>query len=306
LHYDEEKNTEEIRPPELATSETRLPKMKATALDLDDLMLFIAVADAGGLSGAARMTGAKLPTLSRRMTELEQACGRRLFHRGPRGYALTSDGRALLAETQGLREVRARVTRWMAEERAPRVRVTAGFWTSRYLARAIRRVWSPDAQWTPEFLASNASVDIARREADIGIRNRRPEQAWLAGRRTVELHYAAYATDPNVSGYVTLPEGAATTPSDRWVRAHHADEIVTTASDARLALDLVLAGVGRMVLPCFAGDAEEALNRVTPPIDDLTHEEWLVCHHEARHDAPVRQALDAIHGLLMAPDRVRS
>jgi DNA-binding transcriptional LysR family regulator len=280
--------------------------MKISPLSLDDLMLFIAVADGGGLSGAARMTRAKLPTLSRRMTELERSCGRRLFHRGPRGYALTSDGRALLAEAQGLREVRTRIARWTAEERATRVRITAGFWTSRYLARDIRSVWSPEASWIPEFLASNANVDIARREADIGIRNRRPEQAWLAGRRTVELRYAAYATDVSVTGYVTLPEGAATTPSERWVRAHHAAEIVTTASDARLVLDLALAGVGRIVLPCFAGDAEETLHRVTPPIEDLTHEEWLVCHHEARHDTPVRQALDAIHGLLMAPDRVRS
>ncbi len=280
--------------------------MKMSSFSLDDLMLFIAVADGGGLSGAARMTGAKLPTLSRRMTELERACGRRLFHRGPRGYALTSNGRALLAEAQGLREVRTRVARWTAEEGAPRVRITAGFWTSRYLARAIRSVWSPEAPWIPEFLASNANVDIARREADIGIRNRRPEQAWLAGRRTVELQYAAYATDAAVAGYVTLPEGAATTPSECWVRAHHGEEIVTTASDARLALDLALVGVGRIVLPCFAGDAEEALHRVTPPIADLTHEEWLVCHHEARHDAPVRQALDAVHGLLTAPGRVRS
>ena len=35
----------------------------------------------------------------------------------------------------------------------------------------------------PEFLACNANVDIARREADIGVRNRRPEQGWLAGQR---------------------------------------------------------------------------------------------------------------------------
>lgn len=277
--------------------------MKTTP-SLDDIALFLAVADAGTLAGAAKRSGASLPTLSRRMTALERQLGQQLFQRGAQRYGLTAEGRHLAEEVRGLREVSARLGRWQQGGTGPvRVRITAGLWTSRFLARGLARVWAPGAPWLPEFTASNADLDIARRAADIGVRNRRPEQPWLAGRRTRRLSYAAYGRDAQVQGYVTLPPGAATTPSERWLRDTHPDEIVTHASDARLALDMALAGVARIVMPCFAGDTEPGLLRLSDRIDALCHDEWLVAHHEARHDPPVRAALDACHRLLTAPDR---
>lgn len=277
--------------------------MKTTP-SLDDIALFLAVADAGTLAGAAKRSGASQPTLSRRMTELERQLGQQLFQRGAQRYGLTSEGRQLAEEMRGLREVSARLGRWrQGAAGSVRVRITAGLWTSRFLARGLAGVWSPEAPWLPEFTASNADLDIARRAADIGVRNRRPEQPWLAGRRTRRLAYAAYGRDAQVQGYVTLPPGAATTPSERWLRETHPDEIVTHASDARLALDMALAGVARIVMPCFAGDTEPGLVRLSDPIETLCHDEWLVAHHEARHDPPVRAALDACHALLTAPDR---
>lgn len=266
--------------------------------NLDDILLFLSVADAGGLTGAARATGQSPPTLSRRMAELERRLNRRLFERGKRGFTLTSDGRALLEEATPLREVQARLHRWSDTETVPRVRITAGHWTSRFLARNIARVWSPGDGWVPEFLSSNATVDIARREADIGIRNRRPDQSWLAGRAAMQIDYAEYGASPNVTGYLALTDTQATAPTDRWIRANHADRIVTTASDPRLNLDLALAGLGRIVMPVYAGDATPGLLRLSPPIAGLSHQEWLVSHHDARHDPPVRAALRAVGALL--------
>lgn len=266
---------------------------------LDDIALFLAVADAGGLAGAARATGASVPTLSRRMTVLEETLAVRLFERGRRGYALTASGRALLAEAEPLRAAAARLRDFTVDRDRPRrVRITAGLWTARFLARNIARVWREGDGWMPEFLASNATLDIARREADVGIRNSRPGQGWLAGRMTLPIAYAIYARDAGVAGYVTQPEGGGTTPSERWVRARHARAVVTTASDPRLALDLATAGVGRVLLPTFAGDAEAGLVRIGRPIDEIAHDEWLVSHHDGRHDPPVRAALDALARLL--------
>ncbi|WP_116130989.1 LysR family transcriptional regulator [Tropicimonas sp. IMCC34043] len=278
------------------------PSPDQSRLDLDDLALFLAVAGAGSLSAAARATDTSLPTLGRRMTRLEVAMGRRLFRRGSAGYALTADGRALATEAADLQTAAHRIARWRdAGPRAVRVRVTAGLWTSRHLARKLRSYWTEDLPWAPEFLASNKDVDIARREADIGIRNRRPDQGWLAGRRTRRIDYAEYGRDASVAGFVTQPADSAGTPSERWLRANHADRIAMVASDARLALDLALQGAGRILLPCFAGDAEPGLARLSDPIAEIGHDEWLVCHHEARNDPPVRAALDAIAGALRDP-----
>lgn len=265
---------------------------------LDDFALFLAVADAGGLAGAAEATGTSAPTLSRRLTELERQLGEKLFLRGARGYALTARGRALLAEAEPLREITARLRSFGQETHRSRVRITAGFWTATFLTHHINRIWSPSDRWMPEFLSSNAFLDIARREADIGIRNSRPTQSWLAGRFTATIQFAEYAASPEVTGYVNLTEDSATAPSNRWITTHHADEVVTCGSSASLLVELAGAGLGRAVLPTFAGDEAPGLMRVSPPIDEIEHEEWLVAHHEARHDPPVRAALDAIAELL--------
>ncbi len=269
-----------------------------SAPSLDDIALFLAIADAGGLSGAARATGASPPTLSRRMTALEAQLGKHLFHRGARGYALTAEGRSLLLEAEPVRDAAQRIYAFSRTGTVPRVRITAGTWTARFLALNINRVWSPRDGWMPEFLPSNATLDIARRAADIGIRNQRPEQSWLAGRRTSQISFAVYGTDARVTGFVALANGPDAPPSARWLHRNHGDEIVTTASDPRVALDLARAGVGLIVLPTFAGDATDGLVRLGAPIAELAHEEWLVAHHDGRHDPPVRTALDALTGLL--------
>jgi DNA-binding transcriptional LysR family regulator len=274
-----------------------------TGPSLDDLLLFLAVADAGGLQGAIAATGVSAPTLSRRMTALERDTGQHLFRRGRHGYALTADGRRLVEEASQLRPLKARLSNWGQGPCAtPRVRITAGTWTARYLARHIGEVWTPGDPWLPEFLAANANLDIARREADIGIRARRPEQAWLAGKRTTaRLDYAIFGLPDAPEGFVTLSETLATTPAERWIRTHHSDRILTEVNTMRLGLDLVRAGMGRIVMPLFAGTDGTGLTQLSGPIDEIAHEEWLVSHQDARHDPPIRRALIALERLLKRP-----
>ena len=268
--------------------------MKSGTPSLDDLTLFLAICEAGGLTAAATQTGVSAPTLSRKMTTLERYVERRLFLRGNQGFALTAEGRELREEAQALTGVSRRLARWVDRDAPVRVRITAGIWTSHWLARHLNAFWQAGAGWVPEFMASNARLDLSRREADVGIRNGRPEQSWLAGRLLGHVEFAEYGLDESVQGYATLPASLPGTPSTRWVHNTHADAIVTTVTDMRLAVDLAQCGVARVVLPTFAADGISGLSRLSEPIDDLTHEEWLVTHHEARHDPPVRRAIDAL------------
>ena len=59
---------------------------------LDDINLFIYVADAGSLKRAAEQLQIPLPTVSRRMTKLEAMLGCLLFHRSTNGLVLTKEG----------------------------------------------------------------------------------------------------------------------------------------------------------------------------------------------------------------------
>lgn len=273
---------------------TELSKMKVS---LDDLALFLAIANAGGLAGAARSTKVSQPTLSRRMQRLEADLGKRLFHRGARGYALTTDGRALLPLARGVADRASDVARWASAPDTPRpVRISAGNWTALWIATHLPPL--DNAPWFPEFVTADTRLDIARREVDIGIRNARPDQSWLAGRPMREIRSAVYARDSSVQGWILAGSETNPTPSARWVLAHHGDALCARTNDPRLAAQLAARGAGRVVLPVFAATLVPGLVRVSDDIPALTHREWLVSHHDTRHDAPVRAALDVLEAVL--------
>ncbi|MBZ9851094.1 LysR family transcriptional regulator [Mesorhizobium sp. CA14] len=64
---------------------------------LDAMSLFVATAEAGSLSAAARRAGIPLATVSRKLSELEKHLGTRLLNRSTRRLTLTDAGQSYLA-----------------------------------------------------------------------------------------------------------------------------------------------------------------------------------------------------------------
>jgi DNA-binding transcriptional LysR family regulator len=267
----------------------------SASLRWDDLAAFLAVARSGGLSAAARETGGSAPTLGRRMRALERALGRELFLRRTHGYDLTEAGAALRRDLEG---VAARIDRIAARppgEAPPLVKLSAGTWTTLLLVRRVAELVGDPPDLRMRFLADERRLDLGRREAAIGLRNARPTEAGLAGRRIARVHFAVYARPDAPARWIRV---AADTPSARWTASRAGDEASHEVSQPRLALDMALAGVGRAVLPTFIGDAEPALGRVGEPIAELGHDQWLVTHDEDRSLPEVRRAIDRVVALL--------
>lgn len=61
----------------------------------DDLRIFLAVARAGSISGAAKRLAVQHSTVSRRLRSLEERLGTRLIERKTSGYELTEAGEEL-------------------------------------------------------------------------------------------------------------------------------------------------------------------------------------------------------------------
>ena len=59
---------------------------------LEDVASFVAAADHGSLTGAARALGVPKSTISRRLTRLEEALGQELVRRTSRTFKLTEAG----------------------------------------------------------------------------------------------------------------------------------------------------------------------------------------------------------------------
>jgi DNA-binding transcriptional LysR family regulator len=274
------------------------------SLSWDELRLFLAVARLGGLSAAAEATGLSPATLGRKMTALETALGQPLFVRSPQGYRLTAFGEDLLGRADEVDQAMAGLERWRQGSGGARVvRVSAGAWTSAFLGAHIEALWRVEDRFTLDLVTASAKVDIGRRAADIGIRNARPTERWLAGRRIGRVTFALYCGRRLVNGvaagmFVGVSGDSAETPSARWLNARHGDRIAVRGNDPMSVRELAAAGAGLAVLPCFIGDGDARLVRVAPPIAELTSEQWLVTHHEGRQEPEVAKVAERIAALM--------
>ena len=80
-------------------------------IDWDDLRLVLAIARGAGLSGAARLLGLNHATVFRRLNQLEQRVGVRLFERFRTGYAATAAGEKVVALADRIESGVVEVTR---------------------------------------------------------------------------------------------------------------------------------------------------------------------------------------------------
>ncbi|MDR3471701.1 MAG: LysR family transcriptional regulator [Devosia sp.] len=275
-------------------------------LSWDDLRLFLDVARLGGLSAARSTTGLSAATLGRRITALEHEIGEPLFHRSQTGYQLTKAGRELLQRAEDVEQAMLAVSRWRDGNVGDRiVRISAGAWTSAFLSEQIGAIWHVDDGIRIELVTAFEKVDIGRRAADLGLRSERPTEPNLAGRRIGTMAHAIYAGRNLINGveaglFVGVTGEAANVAFARWLMAHHGDRIGVRGNDVQTVRELVAAGAGLSVFPCFAADRDPRLVRVAAPIPELEAEQWLVSHHEERHRPEVRRIADRIVALMHA------
>jgi DNA-binding transcriptional LysR family regulator len=73
--------------------------------------------------------------------------------------------------------------------------------------------------------------------------------------------------------------------------------VALRASTLPLRAAAVRAGIGVGLLPCFLGDADPMLERITPPVAELGAEYWVIVHRDLRRAACVRAVIDWIRRL---------
>lgn len=260
----------------------------------DDLAAFLAVARAGGLAAAAKDSASSAPTLGRRMRALERALGRELFVRRSHGYDLTDAGIELMREMDDVAVNIARATTTSKEDGLPLVKVSAGTWTSLALAREWQSIAGRPADVRLRFVSTESVLSITRREASIAIRNSRPTEHGLAGRKLARNEFAIYSAHDAAEGWIIHNVD---TPSSHWAKARAGQGIRFEVSHPRLALDLAQEGAGQIVLPMFIGDKEAKLTRRSEAIPELSHDAWLVAHNDDRHLPEIRRVIDRITNL---------
>lgn len=158
---------------------------------------FLAVLDAGSLTGAARKLQAQQPTLSRHVAELEAQLGAPLFERTGRGVTPTA---AALAIADAARQMEsgadslARALAVQGKATTGTVRITTSQVAANYLLPPVLAALQAEEPGIAiELVASNQISNLLRREADIAVRMVRPAQATLVARKLADLPIVACA-----------------------------------------------------------------------------------------------------------------
>jgi DNA-binding transcriptional LysR family regulator len=281
-------------------------------MNWDDMRIFLAVARKGNLSAAARSLKVTQPTVGRRLRTLEESLAVRLFDRLPDGFVPTAAGEELIPlaeEMERTAETLRRRQASLAERVSGTVRLSVTEITAQFLSEhvATLRERLPDIEL--EIACSHHNANLSKREADLVLRECLPEQQALIARRLGEFRYAVYGAAEFVRSHpIALTEGRY--EACRWVGfdEEHAyftqqkwldQKLGKHAAAVRVNNGIVLHsvvrnGAGLGVLPCFAGDKDPALVRLTPPLADVVSTKHIIVHQDLRRVPSVRAVMDEL------------
>ncbi len=183
-----------------------------THADWSLIQSFLAVAETGSLSAAARQLDRSQPTLGRQIHALEEELGVSLFDRHARGLKLSDVGNQLLPMAQQMHQAMnafSMTAAGQSQELEGTARITASVFASHHLLPPILahiRQQEPAIQL--ELVATDATENLLYREADIAVRMYRPEQMDIVSRYLgdVPLCFCAATTYLNRVGRPKTPE----------------------------------------------------------------------------------------------------
>ncbi|MBZ9848387.1 LysR family transcriptional regulator [Mesorhizobium sp. CA14] len=275
---------------------------------------FVAVAETGSLSGAARRLAASQPTLGRHIGELEQALGVTLFRRGRRGYELTEAGSALYERGRAVSE-QANAFSLLALGSVEAIEGTVRIAASEVVAAFVlpdmmARLGEQEPGIEVEIVASNQVENLLRRDADIAIRMVRPAQNELVARKVTDIPLCLCAA----SSYLDRrgrPERAADLVDHALVGFDRSDEIIRgfTASgipvgrshfrfrtDNQIVLwEAVRTGNGIGIGQEPLADADPDLEKLLPDVPLPVLPVWLAMHRDVRTSMRIRRVADFLH-----------
>ncbi|MDZ4086958.1 MAG: LysR family transcriptional regulator [Tabrizicola sp.] len=285
-------------------------------MDLPDWTLirsFLAVAEAGSLSAAARATGISQPTLGRHIQTIQAQLQVPLFTRIAQGQALTEAGQALLPSARAMQAAAAELA-LTAKGRSGGIEGTVRITASRVVSHvilprvlALLREAEPGIQI--DLVPSDTTENLLFGEADIALRMYRPTQADLVARHIGDLPLGLYAAKDylNRRGHPTTPEDLM---QHDFIGQDRMDQIIRVmrtlgmevgrsffpvrCDDPLTYVELIRAGCGLGGILRAVGDADPTLERIDVIPDLPSLPVWLTAAPRLRQSPRLRRVWDAL------------
>ena len=285
----------------------------STTLDWNHVRAFLATAEHGSLSAAARKLGQTQPTLSRQVAALESRLGILLFERVGRRLQMTKGGRELLAQTRIMGDAADRLALaalGQSQSISGEISITASDVFSAFLLPPVlHRLRGLAPHLKINVVADNDIRDILKREADIAIRHSRPTQPDLIARLVRQATAHFYAS----SGYLKLhgrPKTLADMSEHDFVSIVSPQQILDFMLPLGLPLDegnfpigsqngivaweLAKQGFGIMIMADEVAALTTGIERVLPQMEPVEFPVWLVTHRELHTSRRIRLVFDLL------------
>ncbi|WP_331371289.1 LysR family transcriptional regulator [Sinorhizobium chiapasense] len=282
-------------------------------LDLNDIVVFARVVEAGSFTAAARQLGMPKTTVSRRIAALEREVGVRLIQRTTRSLNMTDAGRLYYEESsQALRTIEEANLR-LAEARAEpsgtiRISAPVGF-GGHFLTRAVVDFLAMYPKTKVELRLTDDNLNLVENGIDLAFRTGILADSTLIARKLGSTHRLLCAS-PDYVARSGVPDGPAdlarhqcviagpSAASAHWVLdGPHGQETVTVAgrfaaNEMQAVVAAAIAGYGIAQVPQAIAEplvAEGRLHRVlhdyTTPAGGL-----YVLYPSSRHLSPLIKA----------------
>ena len=277
----------------------------------DDIAVFLALYRERTTGRAAAALGVSQPTVVRRIAAFEQGIQLTLFERSPAGLVPTPAADVLYPAAQRVERSVCELTAEVdslsgAELNVIRLTFLDHFEQSLVpVLRAFRTRW-PHVQ--TQLMASDRIYDLARGEADIGVRGRdRPTSEELVVQELPPSGWTIYASshmpeeerprDPGeVAGHpIALIEGVpGTLPVYLWLASIASRGKPLRCNNYRSIKSAIASGAALSALPCTIGDGDPDVVRCFAPLPKWDVPIYLVARRAILRRPPARDLFDSI------------
>lgn len=285
--------------------------------DWNQVRAFLATAQEGSFSAAARVLGLSQPTLGRQVAGLESALKVTLFERNPKGLTLTSTGEQLLEQVHAMAEAATRLSLLASSHTQAiegQVRITASDVYSAYLLPPVLHELGRIApRLQIEIIATNDLRDLIRREADVAIRHVRPSQSSLIAQKIRQDRAYLYAAPKYLAEHGT-PSCLGELSQHRFICFGNTQEIIRYLKDHEIYLaehnfghscangmvgwELARQGLGIAVMSERVALAFPDMKRIELDMKPIEFSTWLVTHRELHTSKKIRLVYDTMARIL--------
>ncbi len=286
---------------------------RAITFDWNRVRAFLVTAEEGSFSAAARALGVSQPTIGRQVAALEQELDVTLFERVGHGLEPTETGLDLIEHARAMGEAANRLSLTAAGRATtiagPVIVAASEVAAAHLLPPIVARVRAEHPAVQVEIVASTAVSDLQRREADIAVRNFRPQEEGLVARKVAEDRARLYATpgylasigDPQTPEALSKGDFIGFDSGPALMNGLNAlglsltiDRFVLLSGNQLAQWALCKAGLGIAIMPESVADAEPTVVRALESLPPFPVPYWLTTHRELRTSRRIRVVFDLL------------